>query len=590
MSLLLAADPIRYQPLLDGLGQERSGIRALVFRLERLAEADERSRFFTPERCVNFLIDRIELFCGDNQEMLRSLMDGAQTEPAIILQEMVVGKIAVNSFAGVFNTREPGGGERRQLQVRPDAFGEEIMTGGAEVEEITFAERAVLRKRHREIYEIIDCLIALEAAEGAPLTFELTSERGMIAVLQMDKTSLSGVAALRSAVRLLREGKIKRSGLLEIVKPFHLRQLFSDTVEGKDSLRPFAGGLSILPRGEVCARAYFSAASALAARERGEKAIMIREIFQPADVEAMVEMSGLVSVSRSPVHVAQIARKYGIIALVGLSDSGAVPVIRENELVLPDGRRIGEGNFVVISSEEQRLYLGEAKTVPSGMTESKELWPELVYFKDELTRFAAAEVADGQALDNLVDMLLIFGETEAARQLVNRWFRERTESFLSYFAATRIGRHRSRLQLFSLLDFPFNQAELIRRLSGRPKNADAEGMFIIGRAMVWVEEKLGESALNRLCSGFSGELTRAIRAEMKRAREYLGVARAEKPATDGRALGNSMERILRAVLERKESGLSEEEADQVIWLAMQDIDPLHKPHKTIARALGELKK
>lgn len=571
---------------------------------------DESGAFRWPHKHIWHFYSRVLEFYESNKAKLHAFADRDDIFPVAILQEMEVGRLSwPGSFSAVFHTRTPQTGIGSQFSVAERTFGEEIMTGPARPAAIFPETRPLLREDYPEFETLRPALVSCEKDEG-PLLFELTAQGGEIAVLQMNRPSLAGPAALKVAADMFRTGIIGRKGLIELVEPYHLRQLLADKVIVPEVWTPVATGTRILPRGDVCGQIYFSEEKALAAKSSGEKVVLCKEDFFPKDVDVMIEVNGLVSIAGAPIHVAEIAFRYGITALAGLSEGGRSPEIKGDKLVFASGKEIQEGEFIVLSSESESLYVGQAETQQTpfalafmGTIEPEELspddrslWESFQLLSAELGKVELCDIEDARALSNLNNMLTFIGKAEKAKQLVNAWFDAHPNELVQFFLNTRIGKHKGRLEVFKRLSLD-NQEKLIRGILAATSSSSGKGTYIIGRLLICLEEEIGSPAYRRFVRKFTPEEEDVLAEEREKAEHYLTISRntISPPSPTTASVGRPeqskplqksprdlfMIALVQRLGQAKVNGLSPEQITKMRQMWELDPDPEHKPARTI---------
>ncbi len=607
-TLIMDSDPGRYgrvlRELMRPLPRNLAEKRKLLESLKSIMESSPFVTFSKPGSHLPHFANRIVRFCHDNKDLLHSFMETPRTYPIMILQEMILGNLE-KSFSGVFHSREPCAGEGSELIIAHRAFGGEIMTGGMEPETRVLTDKKAILPISKGLYKTYDALMHLEEEFRSPITVEIAEERGCLAVLQANEMALSGPAMLRVAVEMHRQGKVERKDLLRLIQPYHLRQLFSDSVVVPEDLRPVASGISVLPRGILCAKASFSKDRALTAKASGEDVILIRDQFTPADVEVMVEMNGLICVSPAAVHVTEIARRYGIVALVGIHRGNRVPSIEDDRLVMRgrSGFVASEGDYVIMSSEKGELFLGKAETRPSTLAmflmgigelaeEEVALWDDLVTYVQEVEKISIEEVEEVELLFNLTSTLSFMRSKDRAIDFANRWFARHTEEFVRFFLNTRIGKHKGRIILFNLLD-EANEEKLIRLIARGLSDSGEEGVFILGALLDDLEARRGKQAYSDFTDRFSAAERKILEEERTRTRRYLEISKIPPKARLTKKRSSVPRDVFLECLkfyfgEEETKKLTPDQTEQLRAIWDLEPDPTHKPHKTIRAALSKL--
>ena len=107
---------------------------------------------------------------------------------------------------------------------------------------------------------------------------------------QLNETGLAGRAALIAVVDMHKSGAISRKRVTELIRPYHLKQLTSDTIDQGNfsTLSTFSPGVAVLPRSAVSARVYFTGDAALRAKTQDEKVCLCKKTFVPIMVQGSV--------------------------------------------------------------------------------------------------------------------------------------------------------------------------------------------------------------------------------------------------------------------------------------------------------------
>ena len=315
-------------------------------------------------------------------------MGGRQHYPAIIFQRMVCSVIDEHSYAGVLYSRNPRTGQGVRLQYARTVFGEDLMTGRMLPQEVDLARREDARERFPAVYHFWPRLAQLEALFRAPVMVEFTGVHGTFTILQVDPAELSGPGMLTAVMDLHRAGSISADRVRELVQPYHVRQIESDTLDARSirQLQPFCTAFSILPRSAVSGRLVFSGERARRARKewRGDKIILVKRRFHPTDAINMQAVDGICSLSPAAIHVVTTAQNLGIPALLNLEAAGVR--LEGQQMINAEGTVLREGDPVTISSRRRTLYLGRAGYAPARLLRFMDGEP-LSLWEEERARF-----------------------------------------------------------------------------------------------------------------------------------------------------------------------------------------------------------
>lgn len=439
-----------------------------------------------------------------NLELVLTLCRGAEHYPSLILQKMICTVRHENAYAGVVSSRNTQTGLGIELQTTRNIFGEEMMTGTAEIQTTSFEDREAIKDAFPAVYHFVPRLRDLEREFESPVTIEFaveaTERQQLFALLQLNQTGMAGRAAITSVVDMHKSGTISRQRVTKLIRPYHLRQLTSDTID-QDAflvLKSFCSGFAVLPRSAVSARVYFTGDRALKAKIRGETVCLCKKTFSPTDTVVMREMDAIISLTSAAVHVVTICQSLGVPALLSLEKNGAT-LLPDGRLVNSFGMEIREGDWITVSSRRRTLYEGKAKFKPARLLrymrgepveldeEERKVFAAMAYsyrYYKQLTRgLEVDQISTLSEVVRLVDFELR-GESEEARQLVNGWFDEREALYMEEVLKSDIGDHLGQSNVFEMLTLDrkirfFKQA--LAKCSGQRISGYEAGAFMLGR-------------------------------------------------------------------------------------------------------------
>ncbi|MGI8791926.1 MAG: pyruvate, phosphate dikinase [Acidimicrobiales bacterium] len=296
---------------------------------------------------------------------------------AVTVQTMVFGNRDENSGTGVAFTRDPSTGEQGAYgDFLVNAQGEDVVAGIRKTLPL-----ADLGDRFPAIYkDLLGIFDRLELHYRDMLDVEFTIEQGKLWMLQVRVGKRTGVAALRMAVAMTKERRIKlsRAEAVSRVTAEHLEQVLHPQFENDDA-QVIAKGLGASP-GAAVGKVYFTADDAADAAERGEEVVLVRNETSPEDVHGMMVAEGILTVRGGLVsHAAVVARGWGKPAVVGADSirisgrefSVGEVVVKEGDVISIDGAT-GEvvlGGVSLSSSappEEFETILGWADAIRKG--------------------------------------------------------------------------------------------------------------------------------------------------------------------------------------------------------------------------------
>ncbi len=491
----------------------RSGLSAaevagLIDRVSDIIQKTDRALLEDPFAQALFIVQHSYRQYEENKDLLLTLCRGSErgTEPypSLIMQKMVCTVRAEESYAGVLCSRHTQTGAGSELQTARDIFGEEMMTGTAEIESTAFAEREEIRRTFPAVYHFMPHLNELEIEFESPVTIEFaveaTSRYQWFAMLQLNETGMAGRAALTAVVDMHKAGTITKKRVTELIRPYHIKQICSDTIdqEAYSVLNSFATGVAVLPRSAVSAQVYFSGEQALRAKSRGEKVCLCKRTFIPTDSVIMREMDAIISLTSAAVHVVTICQNLGIPALLSVEKNGVV-LHPDGRLENAAGRRICEGEWITVSSRRQAMYEGQGKFKPARLLrfmrgEPVDIAPEEYdafrsvayayrYYLQLVKGLMAGQISTLDEVTRLVNVELREQPQEAS-SLVNGWFDDHTQQYIEQVLQCDIGDHLVQSRVFEMLTLDrkirfFKLA--IEKLTRERLSGYSAGAFMIGR-------------------------------------------------------------------------------------------------------------
>ncbi len=446
----------------------------------------------------------VRQFYLNNPDLILTFMQGKQAYPSLILQRMVWTIGNNDSYPGVLYSRHSRTGEGKQIESYRNIFGEEIMTGDVTTEDRAYTNRNEIRQQFPAVYHFDPLLKKLECRYKTPVTIEFAVESrphqlSLFSVLQLNASEMTGRAALISAIDMLNEELIDDHNVLDLIKPYHLRQIISASIDDKtiSQLEFFGHGLSVLPRTAISARLCFSVAKSHEYKSKGEHVCLCQSHFVPQDTITLNELDAILSMMPAAIHVVTACRGYGIPAIMDLQSYGIR--IEGNTIVNTDGLTIAEGEMLTISSKRQSIYKGQAAFKPARFT--KYLEGTEVDLNDEeklffnrmknayekyqqiVTSNEVSYITDISKLARLIRCNLQ-NQPKKAAVIVNSWFEQHPEEYVEGVLQSRMGDHNDQGRLFDHLTVS-NKVDLFRRLFNRCRANNLSGLtagsFMIGR-------------------------------------------------------------------------------------------------------------
>ncbi|MDQ3569697.1 MAG: pyruvate, phosphate dikinase, partial [Actinomycetota bacterium] len=273
---------------------------------------------------------------------------------AVNVQAMVFGNRDDNSGTGVGFTRDPATGAKGAYgDFLLNAQGEDVVAGIRNTEPLSALQNR-FPKLHKELHAIFE---RLERHYRDMCDTEFTIDQGKLWMLQTRVGKRTGAAALKMAVDMTKERKIKlsKAEAVQRITADHLDQVLHPQLTAGDA-PVIAKGLGASPGGAV-GRAYFTANEAADAADRGEKVILVRSETSPEDVHGMIVAQGILTARGGLVsHAAVVARGWGKPAVVG-----AESVRIKGKSFTAGGVTVNEGDTLSIDGSTGQVVLGEVQ-------------------------------------------------------------------------------------------------------------------------------------------------------------------------------------------------------------------------------------
>ena len=253
------------------------------------------------------------------------------------VQAMVFGNMGNSSGTGVAFTRDAASGENIFYgEYLMNAQGEDVVAGTR-----TPLKIIQLKEENPEIYRELDGIrTRLEQHYHDMMDIEFTIENGKLFMLQCRVGKRTGLAAIRIAYDMCREGLIGEKEAILRIEPEQLNQLLRPVFDLRqkqvaiDNGRLLATGLNAGP-GAATGNIYFNAVDAQAAKNRGEQVILVRIETSPEDIKGMSIAEGILTERGGMTsHAALVARQMGKVCVAGC---GALNIDYNNGILRVNG-------------------------------------------------------------------------------------------------------------------------------------------------------------------------------------------------------------------------------------------------------------
>lgn len=326
---------------------------------------------------------------------------------AVNVQAMAFGNMGETSGTGVAFTRNPADGTNEFFgEFLINAQGEDVVAGIRTPEPI-----ADLKKQWPEIYKELDAIrLKLEKHYKEMQDVEFTIQEGKLFMLQTRTGKRTGLAAVKIAVDMVKEGLITDKVGLNRIEGDHLNQLLFPILDPKAKSAALAAKRCVakgLPAGPGAAngQVVFTAEDAEKWAKKGKKVILVRKDTSPEDVSGMwAAQAILTSTGGMTSHAAVVARGWGKCCVVGC---GELDIDVKKKTIKVAGKTLKEGDDISIDGSTGEVILGTVETssspVVAGIVEGKaaakkhpicKMFLEVMSWSDKYRKIAVRTNAD----------------------------------------------------------------------------------------------------------------------------------------------------------------------------------------------------
>ena len=312
---------------------------------------------------------------------------------AVNVQTMVFGNTGEESATGVAFTRNPATGENKFFgEWLTNAQGEDVVAGlrtPNPLNEDTKTEDTnhlpSLQETMPEIYkELFNIKNRLEKHYSDMQDIEFTIQEGKLWMLQTRVGKRNGVAAIKMAVDMFKEGMIGKETAIMRVNPNQLDELLHPTLERKseNNAKILTKGLPAGPGGAK-GRVVFTADDAEEWGKNGEKVILVREETSPEDVHGMHAAEAILTARGGMTsHAALVARGWGKCCIVGCNE---INISLEEKHLKVGNIIVKEGDWITMNGTLGVVYLDQLQLIPADPDRNLE-YKELMTWADEIRK------------------------------------------------------------------------------------------------------------------------------------------------------------------------------------------------------------
>jgi pyruvate,orthophosphate dikinase len=291
---------------------------------------------------------------------------------AVNVQAMVFGNLGEGSGTGVGFTRNPATGEHVFFgEYLMNAQGEDVVSGVR-----TPLPISELEKANPKVYDQLkDITRRMEKHYRDMQDFEFTIQDGKLYMLQTRNGKRTGLAAVRVAIDMVREGLITHEEAIFRVEPNQLYDfLVPRLVEKGEKIEVLATGLPASP-GAAVGQIVFTAEEAVKQHNSGayKSVILVRGETTPEDIAGMEVADGILT-SRGGMtsHAAVVTRGMGKCCVAGAGDCTVDEAKKELRV---KGKTFKQGDYISLDGTTGRVIAGQLKTIPAQPDD-----PDLVKF------------------------------------------------------------------------------------------------------------------------------------------------------------------------------------------------------------------
>ncbi len=291
---------------------------------------------------------------------------------AVNVQAMVFGNLGDNSGTGVGFTRNPATGEHVFFgEYLMNAQGEDVVSGIRTPLPISELEKT-MPHAYQHLREVTH---KMEKHYRDIQDFEFTIQDGKLYMLQTRNGKRTGLAAVRIAIDMVREGLISQEEAIFRVEPNQLYDyLVPRLVEKGEKIVVLATGLPASP-GAAVGQIVFSAEDAVKKHQSGEykTIVLVRGETTPEDIAGMEVAAGILT-SRGGMtsHAAVVTRGMGKCCVAGAGDLKVDEARKELKV---QGKTFREGDWISLDGSTGRVIEGKLKTLDATPDD-----PDLVKF------------------------------------------------------------------------------------------------------------------------------------------------------------------------------------------------------------------
>ena len=279
---------------------------------------------------------------------------------AVTVQAMVFGNYHRCSGTGVGFTRDPATGIKAVYgEFLPHAQGEDVVAGIKTP--LKLDEMLHMPGKWPKIYDEIRTIYTkLEKHYKDMVDVEFTIENEKLYILQARIGKRTGMAMLRIAIDLVREGILTKEQAILSFDPLKINELLFKTFDSSAPWDQLCSGLPASP-GAACGQVVFNTHDAIEEAKLGNHVILVRRETSPEDLLGIDCANGLLT-ARGGItsHAAVIARGMGKCCVSGVTD---LHIDEANNQFVSDGRVVRKGDWISLNGASGNVAFGKVPLV-----------------------------------------------------------------------------------------------------------------------------------------------------------------------------------------------------------------------------------
>jgi pyruvate,orthophosphate dikinase len=273
---------------------------------------------------------------------------------------MVFGNMGETSGTGVAFTRSPSSGDKTFFgECLMNAQGEDVVAGIR-----TPLPVSALAKNVPEAYrELEHTYKKLEKHYRDMLDLEFTIQEGKLYMLQTRVGKRTGIAAVKIAVDMVKEGAISKDEAVQRIGPDQLAQYLYPIFDMKEEAKanPLGKGLPAGP-GAAAGKIALTPDRAVDMKAAGSRVVLVRQETSPDDIHGMNAAAGFLTARGGMTsHAAVVARQMGKVCVAGCE---SVEVL-DGQTVKIGAKTFREGDYLSINGSTGNVYEGDIPVVES---------------------------------------------------------------------------------------------------------------------------------------------------------------------------------------------------------------------------------